>query len=421
MELFRDTNIDFLGKKWLFIGLTLVLTAVGLGSWVMKGGLLYGIDFKGGAEMRVRFQDDPPVDEIRKDLGEKIKGEISVQAVVNTAAPELLIGTEIADETALNANRDVIEQALRAMFGGGNDKLDLNNASTEDIAALLRGKPGVPSGEEDVQRLVISIRDYRLAQGGLIRSLDGLAAAGVSDSVIETLKQNASLGKFAILSTDVVGPKIGEELKRKAVFATLYALGGMLIYLWFRFEWIYGLAAVVAVFHDTVITLGLFSLTDREVSLPVVAALLTLVGYSMNDTIVVFDRIRENLKTSRRVGSMGELINLSINQTLSRTVLTSGLTFLTALSLWIFGPMVLEGFSFALVVGIFVGTFSSIFIAGPLLEFGYNHWVARKPAVAAAPVRQAAIEKPAAVAAKPQTAEKPGTPQPGGKKKIVRR
>lgn len=430
MELFRDTRIDFLGKKWLFIGLTLILTVVGLASWVMKGGLLYGIDFKGGAEMRVRFQDNPPVDEIRKELGEKIKGEISVQPVVSSGAPELLIGTEIADETALNANRDAMVQALRGMFGGSDDKLDLNNASNDDLAALLRGKPGVPAGEEDVQKLVATIRDHRLAKGGLIRSMDDLAGAGVPTAVIETLKQNASLGKFAILSTDVVGPKIGAELKQKAVYATLYALGGMLIYIAFRFEWIYGVAAVIAVAHDTIITLGLFSLTNKEISLTVVAALLTLVGYSMNDTIVVFDRIRENLKTSRRVGSMTELINLSINQTLSRTILTSGLTFLTALSLWIFGGPVLEGFAFALVVGILVGTYSSIFVAGPIVEFWHNYSASRKPAVAAAPGKQVSVEKPAPAqkiagaeksSVEKSGIEKPAANQPAGKKKIVRR
>lgn len=419
MELFRETHIDFLGKKWLFVGLSLVLTVVGLASWILKGGLSYGIDFKGGAEMRVRFQENPPVDEIRKDLGQKIKGEISVQPVVNTTAPELLIGTEITNETALNENRELIEQALRGMFGGGDGKVDLNNASNDEVATLLRGKPGVPEGEDDVQKLAGSIRDYRVGKGGLIRSMDELSAAGVAPAVIETLKQNATLGKFAILSTEVVGPKIGAELKKKAVLATLYALGGMLIYIAFRFEWIYGLAAVIAVFHDTIITLGLFSLTNKEISLTVIAALLTLVGYSMNDTIVVFDRIRENLKTSRR-GSMTELINLSINQTLSRTVLTSGLTFLTALALWLFGGPVLEGFAFALVVGILIGTYSSIFVAGPILEYFYNFSTSRKRAVAAAPVRSASIEKPAASIEKSGT-DKPAASQPAGKKKIVRR
>ena len=151
------------------------------------------------------------------------------------------------------------------------------------------------------------------------------------------------LGPFTILSAEVVGPKIGADLRRQAIEATLYALAGMLVYIWFRFEWIYGLAAVVAVFHDTLITIGLFSLTNKEISLTVVAALLTLVGYSMNDTIVTFDRIRENLKILRRE-KLERVINISVNQTLSRTVLTSGLTLITALSLWLFGGEVLNGF-----------------------------------------------------------------------------
>jgi len=411
MELFRETNFDFLKWKWPFIGASLVLTAVGLVSWAAKGGLTYGIDFKGGAEMRVRFQAEPPVDQIRTDLAQKIKGEISVQPVLGVGAPELLIGTEIANEAALNANRDQIEQSLRGMFGGGEaGKLDLNNSSAEDMANTLRGKAGVPSAEEDVQKLVKGIRDYRIGKGGIVGSMDEFSGvAGVKPEVLTTLKEIGTVGKFAILSTDVVGPKIGAELKTKAILATLYALGGMLVYIAFRFEWIYGLAAVIAVFHDTLITLGLFSLTNREISLTVVAALLTLVGYSMNDTIVVFDRIRENIKLNRR-GTFTELVNLSVNQTLSRTILTSGLTFLTALALWLFGGAVLETFSFALVVGIIVGTYSSIFVASPILIFWQDFMASRKPAAAG---RAMSIEKPVQAAITPE--------QKTEKKKVVRR
>jgi preprotein translocase subunit SecF len=164
----------------------------------------------------------------------------------------------------------------------------------------------------------------------------------------------------------VVGPTVGKQLEFQALKAVLLSLAGMLVYLWFRFQLIYGVAAVVACFHDTLITVGAFALTGREISLTVIAAILTLVGYSMNDTIVVFDRIRENLRLSRRE-SLPDLVNRSINQTLSRTVLTSGLTFLTVLSLFIFGGQVLNGFSFALVVGIIIGTYSSIAVAAPML------------------------------------------------------
>jgi preprotein translocase subunit SecF len=164
----------------------------------------------------------------------------------------------------------------------------------------------------------------------------------------------------------VVGPTVGHQLEKQAMLATLYSMLGMLIYLWFRFQLIYGVAAVVACFHDTLITVGAFALTGREISLTVIAAILTLVGYSMNDTIVVFDRIRENLRLSRRE-SLTDLVNRSINQTLSRTVLTSGLTFVTVLALFIFGGQVLNDFSFALVVGILIGTYSSIAVAAPML------------------------------------------------------
>jgi preprotein translocase subunit SecF len=168
------------------------------------------------------------------------------------------------------------------------------------------------------------------------------------------------------VKVDVVGPTVGHQLERQATLATLYSMLGMLIYLWFRFQLIYGVAAVVACFHDTLITVGAFALTGKEISLTVIAAILTLVGYSMNDTIVVFDRIRENLRLSRRE-SLPDLVNRSINQTLSRTVLTSGLTFITVLALFIFGGEVLNGFSFALVVGILIGTYSSIAVAAPML------------------------------------------------------
>jgi preprotein translocase subunit SecF len=179
-----------------------------------------------------------------------------------------------------------------------------------------------------------------------------------------------------VFGAEIIGPQVGALLRRQALLATLYSLVGMLVYLWFRFELIYGVAAVVAVFHDTLITIGAFSLTNQEITLTVIAAILTLIGYSMNDTIVVFDRIRENLRLSRRE-TLTTVVNRSINQTLSRTVLTSGLTFLTVLSLYLFGGEVLHGFSFALVVGILIGTYSSIAVAAPMLV-AYQEWRSKR-------------------------------------------
>jgi len=237
-------------------------------------------------------------------------------------------------------------------------------------------------------------------RSGLITSFDQLAAVpGVNSNIINVLKQQCYLAPYEVRGVDMVGPKVGAELRHKAVAATLYALAGMLVYIAFRFEWIYGVAAVIACFHDTIITIGLFSLFGKEIDLTVIAALLTLVGYSMNDTIVIFDRIRENLKILRRE-PLESLINKSVNQTLSRTVMTSGLTFLTVIALFLFGGPVLHGFSFALVVGIIIGTYSSVFVASPVVLFWQNFTEGRRRSSPA----------PAVAAAKPQATAKPQQP-----------
>jgi preprotein translocase subunit SecF len=216
----------------------------------------------------------------------------------------------------------------------------------------------------------------------------------VNAAVLNVLREQTYLAPFHIIQVQMVGPKVGADLRNKAALATIYALAGMLVYIAFRFEWIYGLGAVIAVFHDTIITLGLFSIFSKEIEMTVIAALLTLVGYSMNDTIVIFDRVRENLKLTRRE-PLEKVMNTAINQTLSRTIMTSGLTFLTVVALFLFGGPVLHGFSFALFCGIIVGTYSSIFVASPIVLFWHNWADKRRPARA-----------PAVTAARPEAARK---------------
>jgi preprotein translocase subunit SecF len=291
MELFRNANYDFLSRKWLFIGASLVLLAAGLVSLAANGGPRYGIDLRGGAVMNVQWSSAPPVERIRAALDSKLPGTSVVAAHDVAGFDELLISTQLPrgqDQTALRR-------------------------TIEDSLAAIAGPPG-----------------------------------------------------YTVRSFEAIGPQIGADLRSQAVIAAAGASGGMLVYIALRFRWIYGAAAVLAVVHDTALTIGLFSLTRQEISLTVVAALLTLIGYSMNDTIVVFDRIRENRKR-RPADPLHRVVNDSINQTLSRTILTSGLTLLTALSLLLFGGPVFRGFSFALVAGIVVGTYSSIFIASPIL------------------------------------------------------
>ena len=381
MELFKNTNYDFLGKKWPFIIASLVLTVAGFTSIAIKGGLKYGIDFKEGALVQVKFAYPPPDNKIRAAMLQKIQGEVSVQDLSGSGAVNMVeIGTEAKgqDEHQLNANRDVMQAVLTDTFGqAGSGKLDLNNTSQEGLASRLRdplARAGVPMTEEQLQTLVRNVLgEMNTQHSGLITDFNQLASVpGVNAGIINTLRQECYLAPFHVVSAQMVGPKVGAQLQRKAVLATLYALAGMLAYIAFRFEWIYGLGAVIACFHDTLITIGLFSLFNKEISMTVIAALLTLVGYSMNDTIVIFDRIRENLKFSRKE-SLEAVMNRAVNQTLSRTVMTSGLTFLTVIALFIWGGPVLSGFSFALVCGIIVGTYSSVFVASPIVLFWHNY------------------------------------------------
>jgi preprotein translocase subunit SecF len=246
------------------------------------------------------------------------------------------------------------------------------------------------------------IRDFRIQRisGALgqvaneeVIALPEASAADASHdagraAVIAALSAHYHDSGFEVQQVEIVGPTAGRQLQKQAWLATVYSLIGMLIYLWFRFELIYGVAAVVAVFHDTLITVGAFSLTNQEITLTVIAAILTLIGYSMNDTIVVFDRIRENLALSRRE-TLADVVNRSINQTLTRTVISSGLTFLTVLSLYLFGGEVLHGFSFALVVGILIGTYSSIAVAAPMLV-AYQDWRATHGKAATLPAARRA-------------------------------
>jgi preprotein translocase subunit SecF len=405
MQIFKNTNFDFLRYKWPFIGASLVLSVSGIGSIIAHGGLRYGIDFKEGTQMTVKWNGAPPEDKIRAALTRKVNGEVTVQPFTDIGAKdEIVIGTERMGEQQMAAARKAMQDTLEATFGEPQaGKLDFNNAGVTEVADRLTvplQQAGVQLSDQQLQALATGLCGFRDTppRSGLISSFDQVKVVpGVNSAIIDVLKQQCYLAPFSILQVQMVGPKVGAELRTKAVLATLYALGGMLVYIAFRFEWIYGVAAVVACFHDTIITIGLFSLFNKEITLTVIAALLTLVGYSMNDTIVIFDRIRENIKLLRRE-PLESLINKSVNQTLSRTVMTSGLTFLTVIALFLFGGPVLHGFSFALVVGIIIGTYSSVFVASPIVLFWHNWADSRKrtaPGLVGAPVAAAKTPQPA--------------------------
>ncbi|MGH9774303.1 MAG: protein translocase subunit SecF [Candidatus Acidiferrales bacterium] len=385
MEFFHSVNIDWMGKAKYFVSLSLFLLLIGASSIFLHGGMRYGIDFRGGTLVYVRFASPPPLDQIRSSLSQQGISNSTLQGISDISDPntrnDVVIGLEEKGEgeQALDAGRQAIVGALEQTFGTFSaGKQDFNSITPSSLATFLIQRDPLGLGlaaQQRYQQLAQQLTDLRDKNfNGILRSFDQFSApgTGVDNRVLAALKDGFSLGNFTIRNVEIVGPKVGAQLRRQAFWATMYALGGMLVYIAIRFEWVYGAAAVIAVFHDVLITLGFFSLFKYEISLTVIAALLTLVGYSMNDTIVIFDRVRENLRLMRR-DAFPDIVNRSINQTLSRTILTSGLTFITVLVLYLMGGSVLRAFSFAMVIGVVVGTYSSFGIAAPIVVVWYKY------------------------------------------------
>jgi preprotein translocase subunit SecF len=377
IELFKQPNIDWMGKAKYFFLLSGLLLVLGWSAIFLKGGIKYGIDFRGGTNVDVRFAQPPNIDQLRSGLQAQGLGNSEIQSISDIANPnsnEVMIFVEQTGQKdqALDEGKAKVLNALKATYGvSDSSKPDFNSITPAALAIFLTQRDplglSVNTGDkyQQLAKTLLAFRDKE--SNGVITNLDSLAnASGATPTVVTVIKDGYSLAPFAIRNVEIVGPKVGAELRNQAIRVTLYALAGMLVYIAFRFEWVFGVAAVLAVFHDVLITLGLFKIFGFEISLTVIAALLTLVGYSMNDTIVIFDRIRENNRLLRKE-PFAAVVNKSINQTLSRTILTSGLTFLTVLVLFLMGGQVLRAFAFALVVGIVVGTYSSFGIAAPLV------------------------------------------------------
>jgi preprotein translocase subunit SecF len=383
IEFFKEPNINWMGKAKYFFALSGILLLIGWGAILFRGGIKYGIDFRGGTDVDVRFAKAPNIDQLRNGLRAQGLGNSEIQTFSDIANPnsnEVLIFVEQAGQTdqALDDGKAKVLNALNATYNvSSSGKMDFNSVTPTALTNFLSQKDplglSINAGDR-YQQLAKNLLAYRdKDSGGVLTNLDDLTkVAGSSPAVLSALKDGFSLAPFAIRNVEIVGAKVGTELRNQAIRVTLYALAGMLVYIAFRFQWVYGAAAVIAVFHDVLITLGLFKIFGFEISLTVIAALLTLVGYSMNDTIVIFDRIRENSRLLRKE-SFANVVNKSINQTLSRTILTSGLTFLTVLVLLLMGGQVLRAFAFALVVGIVIGTYSSFGIAAPLVV-AWNNW-----------------------------------------------
>ncbi len=425
MQLIKDTKIDFLGKRYIALVISTIVIVAGIVSLVTKGGPNYGIDFAGGTEVRVRFAAEPDIGHLRDTLSGLDLGEVVIQSFSSgEGIHETLIRVEKIEEAGADggegghiaaaiigalrsddeqsrldrglvdlnqSGRDTVNSMLLSTFAAeGDDPVeseppveeapataepadagddDSGLLYTADDLALDDSGPELVTGSASARDLAAAIIDHRDHTGGLLKSLDDIRnLPGMSPQAIQALEEKAFLGSFSVVGVDFVGPTVGVDLREKAILAIVWCLIGILAYITFRFKFHWGIGAVVALFHDVAVTVGIFSLFNREFNLTVIAGLMTIVGYSLNDTIVVFDRIRDNVKAMRR-RPFPEIVNASINQTLSRTLLTSLTTMLVVLSLLILGGQVINNFAFALMVGIITGTYSSIFVASPILAF----------------------------------------------------
>ena len=289
MEIFQTPNIDFVSKRRYAYIISLVMILIGAVSLIVHGGPNYGIDFKGGTSLVLRFQKTMTTQEIRNAL---------------------------------------------ASIGMGTSEIKNFGTRNEYLIYIAQQK--------------------------------GTSASEIAQNIEKAISQAFTENPFEVMKVDTVGPKVGRELRKAALLATLLSLLLILIYVGWRFEFIFSFGAVIALFHDVFITLGIFSVLNFEISLKEIAAFLTLVGYSLNDTIVVFDRIRENLKVLRN-DDLPTIINRSVNQVLSRTIITGFTTFFVLVVLFVLGGEVIRGFSFAMLVGILVGTYSSVYVASPIV------------------------------------------------------
>ncbi len=399
MRLLHKTNIDFLKVKWICISLSILSIVIGTISLIVKGGPNLGIDFTGGAQIVYRFSKNPDEDQIRKIVEAANVKVVSVQRFDKPEKNEVLLRVPLEKKEGRDLSKEITTALTKDLFPKGTEAgvFDLNlNGGDLLLAKLIADDPEKlatrPSADPKVEygreaQAIIAARSER----GLFASVDEAAKTpGVSPAAGEWLKAKTVTGPFTLLSAENVGPQVGKDLREKGMWAILFSWAAMLAYIAFRFRSAsFGTAAVVALIHDTWMTLGLCSILNLEISLTVVAAFLTLIGYSVNDTVVVFDRIRENREKSKRT-PLAELVNHSINQTLSRTILTSVLTFVVVVVLFFLGGEVLRGFAFVMIVGIIVGTYSSIFIAAPLVVV-WEEWkrkrAEKKPRPAPAPAK----------------------------------
>ena len=387
MQFFGVTHLNFVGTRKTAFIISVMLILAGLVSLTIKGGPDLSIDFVGGTLVQVRFEEPVPIEQLREVVAGA--GYEGAQIQVFGQPNEYLIKVEKVEESGIASTK--LLEALETVSPGSNwhiiDVKELPpdySSGFEGGSLVVLGADSIPPHaelEEKVKAEGVGIvkstleTATRLAVNLPYQGVEAKAAEKLRDSLIRGFPERA----IDIRRTETVGPRIGEELKNRAWAAIVISMFGILIYITWRFQFKFAIGAIVALIHDVVITVGIFSILNKEISLAIIAALLTIVGYSLNDTIVVFDRIRENFSL-RRKESYDRMINISINESLSRTIITSVTTLIVVLFLLFMGGEVIHDFAFALMVGILVGTYSSIYVASPILIEWQNRLTARKRA-----------------------------------------
>lgn len=383
MQIFKKTpNIPFLKYKWIALAVTLIIVVAGLINILAGKGLKLGVDFGEGTLIRVMFKEPVSVSEVRKLLSEVGLGDSIIQEA-GKESREFQIRTmekrTTTQDQEIESHQILADRVIQSLQGEEDSKklaqglLDLNNIDRASLTSLLRSV-----APDEAENLANKIVDYR-TEKGIIASYDELKRAplNLTQEITGYLESRTFLGKMTVLSRETVGPQVGKDLRKKATQAIIWSLIGMLVYIAFRFKGVeYGAAAIFTLAQDVLITMSIYSFTPREINLPIIAGLLTIVGFSINDTIVIFDRIRELRKTMRKE-SLENIMNLSLNLNLSRTLITSGTVFLTVLSLYIFGGQVINDFAFLMLVGTIEGVYSTIFLSCPVVLF-WNQYFKKK-------------------------------------------
>ena len=383
MQIFKKTpNIKFLKYKWIALAVTLIIVVAGLVNILAGKGLKLGVDFGEGTLIRVKFREPVSVSEVRKLLSEVGLGDSVIQEA-GKESREFQIRTmekrTTTQDQEIESHQILADRVIQSLQGEEDRQklaqglLDLNNIDRNSLTNLLRSL-----NPDEAENLANKIVDYR-TENGIIADWNELAREplNLSPEIVSYLQNRTFLGKMTVLSRETVGPQVGKDLRKKATQAIIWSLIGMLVYIAFRFKGVeYGAAAIFTLTQDVLITLSIYSFTTREINLPIIAGLLTIVGFSINDTIVIFDRIRELQKTMRKEG-LENIMNLSLNLNLSRTLITSGTVFLTVLSLYIFGGQVINDFAFIMLIGTIEGVYSTIFLSCPVVLF-WNQYFKKK-------------------------------------------